>query len=423
MKPIVALRRFATLGAIALLTVTGCAFEGVNSLPLPGTVGHETGATTYRVEIANVGALEQNSPVLLGDVVVGSVGKMSVTDWHAEVEVSVLPTAVIPANAVARIGQTSLLGSQHLALDPPLGETPVGRLEPGATLALDRSFTYPSTEQTLSALAAVVNSGGLGQIGDVIHNFTAALSGREDDIRDLFGRLDTFVGTLNDQRDNIIATIDRLNRLSGTFAGQRDVLARALKQIPPALEILANQEPNFVTALEKLGQFSDLATKLVNDAGADLVTNLRNLEPAIRALADVGPDIGVALAYIPVYPYGQNIIDRAVRGDYFNLFSVFDLTVPRLKRGLLAGTRFGQEGMSMVPAPGDAGYTQYYSTHPLAPPGIPPPPGQDPSKCAVTIWMCELPYSGYPGQPPPALPADQPLPAEQPGPASPEGGG
>ena len=84
------------------------------------------------------------------------------------------------------------------------------------TIGLNRSSTYPSTEQTLSSLAAVVNGGGLGQIGDIIHNFNAALSGRQDVVRDLITRLDTFVGTLYQQRDNIIATIDELNRFSQT---------------------------------------------------------------------------------------------------------------------------------------------------------------------------------------------------------------
>ena len=67
--------------------------------------------------------LESNSPVMIDDVVVGSVGKMTVDDWHADVEVSVKPDVVVPANAVASVGQTSLLGSMHLALDPPLGRS------------------------------------------------------------------------------------------------------------------------------------------------------------------------------------------------------------------------------------------------------------------------------------------------------------
>ena len=55
--------------------------------------------------------LESNSPVLISDVVVGSVGKMTVDNWHADVEISVKPDVVVPANAVATVGQTSLLGS------------------------------------------------------------------------------------------------------------------------------------------------------------------------------------------------------------------------------------------------------------------------------------------------------------------------
>ena len=72
---------------------------------------------------------------------------------------------------------------------------------------MNQSSTYPTTEQTLSSLSTIVNAGGLGQIGDVIHNFSAAMSGREPEIRELLTRLDEFVGTLDAQRDNIIESI------------------------------------------------------------------------------------------------------------------------------------------------------------------------------------------------------------------------
>jgi virulence factor Mce-like protein len=405
--------RLIAIGTCTLLTSTGCAFQGINSLPLPGVVGRGSGSATFHIEIANVGTLEANSPVMISDVVVGSIANMTLNGWHADVEVSVLPSVVVPANAMATIGQTSLLGSQHLSLNPPLGQLPVGRLQAGATIPLDRSSTYPSTEQTLSALSAVVNSGGLGQIGDIVHSFNAALSGRQDTVRDLLTRLDTFVGMLNDQRDNIVATIHELNNVAGIFAGQRDALSRALHKIPPALDVLLQQEPRFVTALDKLRVFSTSATGLINDTQTDLVKNLKNLEPAVRALADVGPDLPSALAYMPVFPYGQSYLERSVRGDYFNLFSDFDLTVPRLKKGLLLGTRWGQEGMSMVPAPGDAGYDRYYTTHPLAV-GVTPPPPQHPlGGCTLTSWTCSIPVTDEPLAPgsrprPPIAPLPQP---------------
>lgn len=358
------------------LTVTGCSFEGLNSLPLPGTVGRGSDATIYHAEFANIGTLESNSPVMINDVVVGSVAKMTFSNWHIDLELSVLPDVTVPANAVARVGQTSLLGSMHVSLDPPVGQAPTGRLAPDATIPLDKSMTYPSTEQTLASLSTVVNGGGLGQVGDIIHNFNAALSGRQGDIRDLLTRLDDFVGIIDAQRDSIVATLKALNRLGGTFANQNDVIERVLREVPPALNVLIQERPRITAALDKLRVFSDTGTRLVNNTQADLVANLQHLEPTIRALADVGNGLNHAIAYASVFPYGQSLVDRGVRGDYMNLFEILDFTIPRLKRTTLLGTRWGEEGATLVPAPGEPYYLNYTMDPMMAP--VAPQPGAAP---------------------------------------------
>jgi phospholipid/cholesterol/gamma-HCH transport system substrate-binding protein len=425
------IRALAGAGCVAL-TASACSFGGLNSLPLPGTVGHGPGAQTYHIQIANVGTLEPNSPVMVNDVVVGSIGSMTIEGWHADVDVSVSAGAVIPANAVASVGQTSLLGSMHLALDPPLGQPATGRLTPGSTIPLNRSSTYPSTEQTLSSLSAVVNGGGLGQIGDIIHNFNATLSGRQGDIRDLLGQLNDFVGLLDDQRDYILASVQSLNRLAGTFAAQRDSIARVVTDLPPALDVLIKERPQITTALQKLGQFSDTASAVINDTRSDLVTNLKNLEPALHALADVGPDLDRALAYATSFPFPQYLIDRGMRGDYMNLFITLDITIPRLKRTALLGTRWGQEGAQLIPVPGDPWYLNYtYEplSAPLALPPAPvaPPPSPDAAPMPPMPPMAPMPpVDGplLPFTPPPLTTAvtaagSQPLPALFPGPYQP----
>ena len=112
--------------------------------------------------------------------------------------------------------------------------------------------------------------------------------------------------------------------------------------------------------------------------------NLQNLEPTLRALADVGPEIDTALAWLPTFPLTQNIIDRGVRGDYVNLFVTVDLTNARIKRGMLLGTRLGQDRASLVPAPGDPGYDAYYTKFPLGV-GTSPPFGPIPN-AAPAPW-------------------------------------
>jgi len=105
------------------------------------------------------------------------------------------------------------------------------------------------------------------------------------------------------------------------------------------LDVLIKKRPTLTTALEKLGHFSDTATGLVNDAGDDLVTDLKNLEPALKALVDVGPELTAALIFATAFPYGPTFADGITRGGYINPVAIFDLTYPRLKKTLLAGTR------------------------------------------------------------------------------------
>ncbi|WP_067693567.1 MCE family protein [Nocardia jejuensis] len=368
--------KLLTVGACALLGATGCGWHGVNSLPLPGATGHEPGSTTIHVEMANVGTLVSNSPVLIDDVVVGSVGAITLKGWHADVEVTIRPATVVPANAVASIGQTSLLGSSHLALGTPPGVAPAGALPAGATIPLSDSSTYPSTEQTLASVSVVVNGGGLGQIGDIIHGLNEAFTGRQDKIGALLTRLDTLMSTLDSQRDNIVATISGLERLSGTFAAQRDVLTDTLQKLPPALDALLAVRPDLVTALDKLKTFSTVATGVVSDVQGDLVTDLEHLEPTLNALADVGTKIGSAVAFATTYPYGQYGIDHALKGDYVNLMATVDLTIPRLRRELLLGTPWGDPTAVIQAAMGDPGYATQ-TRNPLTV-AIEPPAPQSP---------------------------------------------
>ena len=99
----------------------------------------------------------------------------------------------LPANATAKIGQTSLLGSLHIELAPPTDVPPEGRLHDGSLIPLSHGGAYPTTEQTLAALSMLLNGGGIGQVQDITEAFSTAFRGRENDLRSLIEQLDTFI--------------------------------------------------------------------------------------------------------------------------------------------------------------------------------------------------------------------------------------
>ncbi|ATQ30773.1 MCE family protein [Rhodococcus ruber] len=394
----------AAMLVAAALTSTGCEWEGLNSLPLPGTAGHGEDAYQVRIQMPNVTTLTQNSPVRVDDVQVGSVTRIEVEDWHALVTVALDGEVALPANATARIGQTSLLGSQHLELASPTDEPPQGRLEDGDLIPLERAGVYPTTEQTLSSLSVVLNGGGLAQINDITTELNAALYGREDSIRNLLPRLDELVGTLDRQRGDIIAAMEGIDRLAWTVDAQNATLVRALDEMPAALTVLADQRQDLTTALTSLGEMSTVASRLVENSGEDLHTNLQALAPTLRALADSGNALTEVLGVLLTYPFPQAGIDQVIRGDYANLAMTIDLTLERLDLNFLTGTPLagrlaGPEGILGQDA-GLAAQSADPFQAPLEQPAAQPAPGP-----AATLSVPGLGEITIPGLPPLGVPA------------------
>ena len=339
-----ALRRRAAMGLAALaltaVGVSGCGWRGLNSLPLPGTEGGGPGSYLIQAQVPNVNNIEPNSRVRVGDVNVGNVTGIERQGWHALVTMRINGGVQLPANATAKMGQTSLLGSQHIELAPPTLEAPQGRLHDGSLIPLRNGGAYPTTEQALAAISLLLNGGGVGQLQDVVETFSTALRGREHDLRSLIEQLDLYVRYVNDQTDDIIDATESLNRVAGTFADQKPVVDRALRTIPDALAVLRDERENLAEALDQLGKFSAITADSVNQTKESLVAELKDLAPVLRSAANAGPALTRSLSILATYPWPNETIENWVRGDYGNLTAVIDLTLSRMDASFLTGTRF-----------------------------------------------------------------------------------
>lgn len=342
MTRILRCRPAVTLLAVVLLAaLTSCGnWRGLNSLPLPGTVGGGPGSYSIQVQLPDVSNLEPNSRVRVGDVVVGNVTRIERQGWHALVMCELSRDVVLPANATAKLGQTSLLGSLHIELASPTDVPPAGKLGDGSLIPLSSAGVYPSTEQTLAAVSLLLNGGGLGQIQDITRTLSVAFAGREQDLRSLIEQLDRFVAYLNDQTGDIIAANESLNNLVGQFAAQKPVLDRALDALPNALEVLKEQRNNLADALDQLGKFSALTADAVNQSKDNLVAELKQVGPVLESLANAGPALTRSLSMLATYPWPNETLENWVRGDYANLTAIIDLTLSRIDAGIFTGTRF-----------------------------------------------------------------------------------
>lgn len=336
-------RRFVARAVVVAATASVCScanWQGLNSLPMPGTEGGGPGSFEVQAQMPDVSNIQPNTRVRVGDVDVGTVTKIQLQGWHALLTLRLNGDVQLPANVTVKAGLTSLLGSMHIELAPPTDARPQGRLHQGALIPLSSAGAFPSAEQTLGALSLLLNGGGLSQVQDITEALSSALRGREQDFRDLVGALDTFTRNLNEQTSDIIAAADSLNRLLGKFAENKPVLDAALRTIPDALAVLNGQRQNLVEVADKLGKFSALTVDTVQQTKDKLVRELTDLGPVLESLANAGPSMTRALSLITTYPFPNDTLEKWQRGDSANLTAIFDLTLSRIDEGFFTGTRF-----------------------------------------------------------------------------------
>lgn len=321
--------------AFGAALLAGCQFGGLNSVALPGTAGHGPGSYSITVDLADVATLPQNSPVMVNDVTVGSVSGIDAMQrpdgsFFAAVKLALDRNVVLPANSVARVAQTSLLGSQHVELAAPRHEQQVGRLVNGSTIQESHTSRYPTTEEVFSALGVVVNKGNLAALQDITDEAYNTVAGREGQFTDLVPRLAELTAGLNNQVHDIIAAIEGLDRFSAILAANKDSLGRTLDSLPEALMVLNKNREKIVEAFAALKKVAMVASHVLSQTKVDFAEDLKSLYSVTKSLADNRANFITSMQILLTFPFPNFGIKQVVRGDYLNVFTTFDLTVRRL---------------------------------------------------------------------------------------------
>jgi phospholipid/cholesterol/gamma-HCH transport system substrate-binding protein len=330
-------RRTVVLAAVALVLSSCGSWKGIANVPLPGGPGTGSNRMTIYVQMPDTLALNVNSRVRVADVYVGRVRSIELKNWIATLTLDLEPSVTLPENTLAKIGQTSLLGSQHVQLDPPPDPSPQ-LLKNGDTIPLQNSSAFPTTERALASIATILRGGGIQNLETIQTEINNVLTGRADQIREFLNRLDTFTDELNQQRQDITRAIDSTNRLLNIVAQRNNTLDRVLTEFPPLIKHFADTRDLFADAVEALGRISEAADNALAPASDNLNTNLANLQRPLKQLGRASPYLIGALKLMLTAPFPIENVPKVVRGDYINTSATIDLTLSAIDNGLLSGT-------------------------------------------------------------------------------------
>lgn len=319
--------------------LTSCDWRGIANVPLPIGSGAGRDHLTIYVQLADSLALNTNSRVRVADVWVGTVRDISVQNWTAVLTLSVDPKVKLPANATAKVGQTSLLGTQHVELAAPPNPSPQP-LRSGDTIPLTNSSAYPTVERTLASVAVILNGGGIPNLDLIQTEILGILDGHVDQIREFLGRLDTFATELNRRRGDLTRAIDSTNQLLGIIANRSNTLDQVLTEFPPLIAHFADTRDLFADATVALGRLSDVANTALADSRANLHRNLLSLQRPLAQLLRAAPYVVDALRLGLTAPFNIDVVSKVIRGDYVNVSGAFDLTLSTIDNTMLSATGF-----------------------------------------------------------------------------------
>jgi phospholipid/cholesterol/gamma-HCH transport system substrate-binding protein len=349
---------------VAALMLSSCGWRGISNVEIPGGPGTGSGSYTIYVQMPDTLAINGNSKVMVADVFVGTIRDIQLKNWIATLTLGIDKGVKLPKNATAKIGQTSLLGSQHIELAAPQDPSPQ-LLKDGDTIPLKNSAAYPTIERTLAGLAMILRGGGISNLEVIQNEVNNILAGRGPQIRAFLGKLDTFTAELNQQRDDITHAIDSTNRLLAYVANRSDVLDRVLTDFPPLIKHFAEKQQLLIDATNALGRLSQGADKYLSETRGPLHSNLQQLQCPLKELVRAAPYLLGTLKILGTIPFDIDTAPKLIRGDFMNASLNLDTTLSTVDNAFLTGTglsgalraleqSYGRDPETMIP---DVRYT------------------------------------------------------------------
>jgi phospholipid/cholesterol/gamma-HCH transport system substrate-binding protein len=318
--------RLRPIGAIAVLGVlgllsTGCGLS-LQSMPKIGGLG----GATYRLHatFGNVLNLPANAPVREGSALVGQVGSIGTRDFKANLILNIRKDVRLPVGTTAQVRFDSPLGDDYVVLQVPAGTSNGPWLADGAVLPETDTSTAPSVEDTLAALSAVLNGGGITQLQVVVSELNNAFHGNEPQIRSFLEQITTAVSSLSAHSKDVDLALAAIGNLNARLNLGVDTITAGIDAIAPAVTVLANENNDLASLNTNVTQLTAVANNIFTQSSQGIVNDVNQLLPVLNQLVSVAQQLGPALTDIANF---EATTPKIAPGNYLQVAITANLNI------------------------------------------------------------------------------------------------
>lgn len=234
------MKRLTLLVVVGLLSLTAC--KGSNDLMV-------------KAKFTDIGDLAPSAPVMMADVKIGEVKKITLDGTEALVTMAIDPKAQVPQDVTARVRRTSLLGERIVDLVPSSNlPTNAPLLRNGATIA--DTVVRPDLEDLVQEGNTVLAPITASEIATLVNEGYKGFGHSGDDLRSLLDNFATIVHAYAGQTGVIESVIDSLNQLNTVVASHAPAQAAALRNTQRALDVLREESLRLQRAIKALNRLA-----------------------------------------------------------------------------------------------------------------------------------------------------------------------
>ncbi|GFG80544.1 mammalian cell entry protein [Mycobacterium paragordonae] len=336
----------AAIGAAALL-LSGCATNGLASLPLPAP-GLGSGGYELTAVFANALNLPMNAKVKLAGADVGQVESMVARNYTAVTTLRIRDGVLLPRGSTAELRTATPLGDVFVSVRPPADAAPdTPLLKNGDTIGLDSTAAAATVESVLSSAAILVNGGAVRNFTHIINGFGKATGDQGHAFGDLVRKSNQLLGTMDARSGQISDALSELSRLSQELDAKNQTLTDVMAAADPATSALAANTTELSDLVVQVGDTSRLLSRFPSLGGAD--TSGRSVVRDMNTIAGAANDVAVSpdTSWLPlnrmipalVKSTAGNAISVHTSVEQLILGSIPDIGFPG-DRGLHGPTRF-----------------------------------------------------------------------------------
>nr|WP_319448796.1 MULTISPECIES: MlaD family protein [unclassified Mycobacterium] len=389
---------------------SGCATEGLASLPLPAP-GVGSGGYTVTAIFANALNLPAHAKVKLAGADVGELESMVARNYTAVTTLRIMDGVQLPLGSTAELRSATPLGDVFVALKPPSPSEPgAPLLKDGDTIGLDKTAAAATVESVLGSAAILVNGGAVRNFTNIINGMGRATGDQGQAFGDLIAKTNHTLNTLNVRSDDISTALTETSRLVEQIDAKNDALGELMTEAGPATETLAAHTTDVADLVEKIGATTEQLKKFPSIAGTDtsgrsvisdandvarawndvalapdatLYALNRLMPPLVKATPSNAISVRASidrlvLGSIPDIGFGGDIgLHGPKRYNWQQLVGSIKYTLWRLQERVVGkGPDVAQ--VPVIPSPTEPGQLELAPSAPDEPPAPPAPPAEAP---------------------------------------------